>query len=49
MNLATKIVVGIDERKSIKHIWRFCIKLISRSIYFKEVKCDHDKIMQIDS
>ena len=48
MNLATKIVVGTVEKKSITSIWKFCIKLISSFVYFKKAKCANNEIMQID-
>ena len=48
MNLATKMVVRVDEREPIKFSWRFSIKPTSGSVYLKKAKRDNDKIMQID-
>ena len=49
MNLATKIVVKADERKSIQLTKRFYIKPTFDSVYLKKTNCNNDKIMQINS
>ncbi len=48
MNLAIKIFVERDKRQPIEFIWRFCIKLASSSVYFKEAKCHNNEIMKIN-